>query len=133
MMRSGATVEFWQTPLEGSEDPMQETIERIRKFRDERDWKQFHDPKNLAVSISIEAAELLELFQWKTGEEATRFAAANKERVSEEIADVAIYLIELADIAGIDLAKAIQAKLEKNAKKYPVDKSRGKSTKYTDL
>jgi dCTP diphosphatase len=112
---------------------MQDTIERIRKFRDERDWKQFHDPKNLAVSISIEAAELLELFQWKTGDEAGRFAAENKERVSEEIADVAIYLIELADVTGIDLAKAIEAKLDKNARKYPVDKARGVSTKYTDL
>ena len=112
---------------------MQETIARIRKFRDDRDWQQFHDPKNLAVSISIEAAELLELFQWHSGEEATRFAAENRERVSEEIADVAIYLIELADITGIDLAKAIDAKLEKNAKKYPVDKARGVSTKYTDL
>ena len=112
---------------------MQETIARIRKFRDDRDWQQFHDPKNLAVSISIEAAELLEPFQWKTGEEATRFAAEHKERVSEEIADVAIYLVELADITGIDLAKAIEAKLEKNARKYPVDKARGVSTKYTDL
>jgi NTP pyrophosphatase (non-canonical NTP hydrolase) len=112
---------------------MQDTIARIRKFRDDRDWKQFHDPKNLAVSISIEAAELLELFQWKTGEEATRFAAENQERVSEEIADVAIYLIELADITGIDLAKAIEDKLAKNAKKYPVEKSRGVTSKYTEL
>src|SRR5438067_981236 len=112
---------------------MQETIARIRKFRDERDWKQFHDPKNLAVSIAIEAAELLELFQWQSGAEAPRFAAENRERVSEEIADVAIYLIELADITGIDLAKAIDAKLEKNAGKYPVDKARGVSTKYTGL
>jgi NTP pyrophosphatase (non-canonical NTP hydrolase) len=112
---------------------MQETIARIRKFRDDRDWKQFHNPKDLAVSICIEAAELLELFQWKTGEESARFAVDNRERVSEEIADVVIYLVELADITGIDLAKAIDAKLEKNAKKYPVDKSRGRSTKYTDL
>ena len=112
---------------------MQDTIARIRKFRDDRDWQQFHDPKNLAVSISIEAAELLELFQWQTGEESTRFAAENRERVSEEIADVAIYLVELADITGIDLAKAIDAKLEKNARKYPVDKARSVSTKYTDL
>ena len=112
---------------------MQETIARIRKFRDDRDWKQFHNPKDLAVSISIEAAELLELFQWKTAEESNRFAADNRERVSEEIADVAIYLVELADITGIDLAKAIDAKLEKNAQKYPVEKSRGRSTKYTDL
>jgi len=112
---------------------MQDTLAKIRQFRDERDWKQFHDPKNLAVSISIEAAELLELFQWMTGPEATRFAADNRERVSEEIADVAIYLFELADITGIDLAQAIDAKLEKNARKYPVEKSRGVWTKYTDL
>ena len=105
---------------------MQETIARIRKFRDDRDWKQFHDPKNLAVSISIEAAELLELFQWMTGEQASRYAAENKEVVSDEMADVAIYRIELADITGIDLAKAIDAKLEKNATKYPVATSRGK-------
>jgi len=112
---------------------MQETIARIRKFRDDRDWKQFHDPKNLAVSISVEAAELLEIFQWMTGEQAAQHAARNKERVSDEIADVAIYLIELADIVGIDLAAAIDAKLDKNAKKYPVEKARGVSTKYTDL
>ena len=112
---------------------MDDIIAKIRKFRDDRDWKQFHDPKNLAVSISIEAAELLELFQWMSGEEATRHAAENRERVSEEIADVAIYLVELADITGIDLAQAIEAKLEKNAKKYPVEKSRGVWTKYSDL
>jgi dCTP diphosphatase len=115
------------------EATMQETIARIRKFRDDRDWKQFHDPKNLAVSISVEAAELLEIFQWMTGEQAAQHAAQNKERVSEEIADVAIYLIELADIVGIDLAVAIDAKLDKNAKKYPVEKARGVSTKYTDF
>jgi NTP pyrophosphatase (non-canonical NTP hydrolase) len=112
---------------------MQETIARIRKFRDDRDWKQFHDPKNLAVSISVEAAELLEIFQWMTGEQAALYAAQNKERVSDEIADVAIYLIELADIVGIDLQAAIDAKLVKNAKNYPVEKARGVSSKYTDL
>ena len=112
---------------------MEATIARIRKFRDDRDWRQFHNPKDLAVSIAIEAAELLELFQWKNAEESARFAAENRERVSEELADVAIYLVELADIIGIDLAAAIDAKLEKNARKYPVDKSRGVSTKYSDL
>ena len=112
---------------------MQETITKVLKFRDERDWKQFHDPKSLAASISIEAAELLELFQWLTPDEARRQVVEKGERVSEEIADVAIYLIELADVAGIDLAAAIQAKLEKNAAKYPVEKSRGVWTKYSDL
>ena len=112
---------------------MQETIAKVLKFRDERDWQQFHDPKSLAVSICIEAAELLELFQWLAPDEARRQVVEKKERVAEEIADVAIYLIELADVAGIDLAAAIAAKLEKNAAKYPVDKSRGVWTKYTEL
>jgi len=112
---------------------MEEVIERIRAFRDERDWLKFHDPKNLAVSIAIEAAELMEEFQWMTREESERHAAENREAVSDEIADVAIYLIELADLLKIDLATAINAKLDKNAIKYPVEKSRGKSTKYTKL
>jgi len=112
---------------------MEEVIDRIRAFRDERDWLKFHDPKNLAVSIAIEAAELLEEFQWMTREESERHAAENREAVSDEIADVAIYLIELADLLGIDLATAINNKLDKNAIKYPVEKSRGKSTKYTKL
>ena len=112
---------------------MEEVLAKIRQFRDDRDWLQFHDPKSLAVSISIEAAELLELFQWHDADQARRYAAENRERVSEELADVAIYLFELADVAGIDLSQAIAAKLEKNALKYPVDKSRGRSTKYTDL
>ncbi|SRR6266851_5116024 len=112
---------------------MDEVISRIRQFRDERDWKQFHDPKNLATSIAIEAAELLEEFQWMSGEESKRHAAENRESVSDEIADVAIYLIELADILEIDLRAAILAKLAKNAAKYPVEKARGKSTKYTKL
>jgi NTP pyrophosphatase (non-canonical NTP hydrolase) len=112
---------------------MDQIIARIRAFRDERDWKQFHDPKNLATSIAIEAAELLEEFQWMTGDESKRHAVENRESVSDEIADVAIYLIELADILEIDLRAAILSKLEKNAVKYPVEKSRGKSTKYTKL
>ena len=112
---------------------MEDVIERIRTFRDERDWLKFHDPKNLAVSIAIEAAELLEEFQWMTREESELHAAENREAVSDEIADVAIYLIELADLLKIDLATAINAKLDKNAIKYPVDKARGKSTKYTKL
>lgn len=94
---------------------------------------KFHDPKNLAMSISIEAAELLEHFQWKTGEEATKYASENREAVADEIADVAIYLFELADNIGIDLANAVHRKLDKNAAKYPVEKSRGVATKYNKL
>ena len=112
---------------------LKEVLALIREFRDERDWLRFHDPKSLAASISIEAGELLELFQWMSGPEASRYAAENRERVAEEMADVAIYLLELGEIAGIDLLAAIETKLAKNALKYPVDKAKGVSTKYTNL
>jgi dCTP diphosphatase len=112
---------------------MDEVMARIRQFRDERDWLQYHDPRSLAVSISIEAAELLEEFQWLTAEQSRRHAQENRQAVSDEIADVAIYLLELTDVLGIDLETAILSKLEKNALKYPVEKSRGKSTKYDKL
>jgi NTP pyrophosphatase (non-canonical NTP hydrolase) len=112
---------------------MEAVLKRIRQFRDERDWMKFHDPKNLAVSISIEAAELLEQFQWKSTAEVEHHVADHKEQISDEIADVAIYLLELSDNLGIDLESAILAKLEKNAVKYPVEKARGVSTKYTDF
>src|ERR1044071_8931662 len=108
---------------------MHDTLEQIRRFRDARDWLQFHNPKDLAMSVAIEAAELMELFQWQSAEESKRTAVEQREALSDEIADVAIYLIELADIAGIDLAQAIDAKLAKNALKYPVEKSKGRSTK----
>ena len=112
---------------------MEDVLKRIRQFRDERDWMKFHDPKNLATSISIEAAELLELFQWKTGDEATKYAIENREQVADEVADVAIYLLEFADNIGIDLEAAINRKLDKNAQKYPVEKARGVATKYDKL
>lgn len=112
---------------------MDEVIEKIRRFRDERDWLQFHNPKDLAISIAIEAGELLEEFQWKSAEEIQKHMADKPERVADEIADVAIYLFELADILQIDVKQAIFSKLEKNAKKYPVDRARGSSKKYSDL
>ena len=112
---------------------MQEVMARIRAFRDEREWMQFHDPKNLAISIVIEAAELLEHFQWKDKAQAERHAADNKEAIAEEIADVAIYLFELADNLDINLYEAIHAKLDRNAEKYPVEKARGVATKYNKL
>ena len=106
---------------------------KIKNFRDERDWLQFHDPKNMAVSIILEASELLEHFQWKTKEEVQKYLKANKNDVQEEIADIAMYLFELADNLGIDIIKAMEQKLEKNSKKYPVSKAKGKHTKYTKL
>ena len=105
---------------------------KIRKFRDERDWMQFHNPKNLACSISIEANELLEHFQWCSSGQSLAVARKKKSEIAHEIADVAIYLIELADNLGIDLAKAIGEKLAHNSEKYPADKVRGSSKKYTE-
>ena len=99
---------------------MHDTLDRIRRFRDERDWLKFHNPKDLAMSVAIEAAELMELFQWQSAEESKRTAVERREALSDEIADVAIYLLELCDVTGIDVEKAIESKLAKNALKYPI-------------
>lgn len=108
-------------------------VEKIKKFRDDRDWMQFHDPKNMAVSITIEAAELLEHFQWKTKDEVQVYINENKEEISNEIADIAMYLFELADNMGLDLIQAMEKKLKKNELKYPVEKAKSKHTKYNKL
>jgi NTP pyrophosphatase (non-canonical NTP hydrolase) len=107
--------------------------EKIKKFRDDRDWMQFHDPKNMAVSIILEASELLEHFQWKTTEEVEKYARENHDEIKDEIADIALYLFELADNLGINLFEAMEEKLSKNANKYPAEKARGKHTKYNKL
>ena len=106
---------------------------KIIQFRDERDWMQFHDPKNMAVSIILEASELLEHFQWKTKEEVEKYVMQNKSEIKDEIADIALYLFELADNLGISLSGAMEEKLKKNAMKYPVEKAKGKHTKYNKL
>lgn len=107
--------------------------DEIRAFRDSRDWMQFHNPKDMAVAISIEANELLEHFLWKGPADSEQYAREHKQEISDEIADVAIYLFELADNLGIDLLTAMKEKIRKNDLKYPVSKSRGKSTKYNEL
>ena len=107
--------------------------DKIKKFRDERDWKQFHNHKDMALSLVLEASELLEHFQWKSPKEINKYAKAHKEEISDELADVAMYLFELADNLGIDLPEAMEAKLKKNALKYPVEKAKGKHTKYNKL
>ena len=112
---------------------IKEITKKIKIFRDERDWIQFHDHKNMAVSIVLEASELLEHFQWKTKKEVEQYIKTNKDEIQDEIADVAMYLFELADNLGIDLIKAMEQKLEKNSKKYPIAKAKGKHTKYTKL
>ena len=104
----------------------------LRQFAAARDWEQFHTPKNLAASISIEAAELLEVFQWRT-EDKWPLSEDEAGKVKEELADVLIDLLRFADLAEIDLMAITQAKLDLNARKYPVEKSRGNSRKYTEL
>lgn len=108
-------------------------LEKIRAFRDERDWAQFHNPKDLSTALAIEASELQEIFLWKTGTEIEQTAAAKRSDIQDELADIAVYLFEFADNLGIDLEVAINAKLAKNAAKYPVHKARGSNAKYTDL
>lgn len=108
---------------------MSESMKRINEFRDERNWRQFHNEKDLAISISLEANELLELFQWKTPEEAKR----NPERLKEELADVLIYSYMMANNLGFDIDEIIAEKLIKNAMKYPIPKSFGQKKKYNEL
>ena len=114
-------------------DDIKKITEKIKKFRDERDWMKFHDPKNMAVSIILEASELLEHFQWKTTEEVEKYAKQNHAEIKDEIADIALYLFELADNLDISLISAMEDKLKKNAMRYPVEKARGRHTKYDKL
>lgn len=114
-------------------DDIQELTKKIKKFRDDRDWAQFHNHKDMALSLMLEAAEVLEHFQWKSPDEVEKHGEACKDQIAQELADVAMYLFELASNLGIDLGEAIEGKLEHNAQKYPVEKAKGKHTKYTNL
>ena len=105
----------------------------LRQFASDRDWDQFHSPKNLAIALSVEAAELLEHFQWTLEADSTGLTPDQHTKVREEIADVLLYLIRLADKLNIDLLAAATDKIRVNAAKYPVEKARGSSKKYTEL
>lgn len=105
----------------------------IRKFARARDWEQFHTPKNLVMALSVETAELMEHFQWLTGAQSQQLDAQTKAEVAQEIADVLIYLTRLADVLEIDPLQAAFDKIQINAQKYPVEKSRGHNTKYDKL
>lgn len=105
-------------------------VERIKKFCADRDWSQFHDPKNLAISLQLEASEVLELFQWTKNNE---LKEGKEEELADELADVLYWLIMLANHYDVDLAKALDKKMDKNEIKYPIEKARGKADKYTDL
>jgi NTP pyrophosphatase (non-canonical NTP hydrolase) len=107
--------------------------ELLLRFREERDWKQFHNPKDQALSLCLESAELLELMQWRNGPELDDHLTANRERLGEELADVLGWVLLLAHDQQIDLAAAFRRKLEVNSRKYPVGKAKGVATKYTEL
>ena len=108
---------------------------RVLAFVRERDWEQFHSPKNLSMALAAETGELMEHFLWATPEQSRAIAAdpAKRARIADELADVVIYAIEFANITGLDVAAAIEAKMAANALKYPVEKARGRSDKYTEL
>ncbi len=112
---------------------LEELQKKIIAFRNERDWQQFHKPKDLAMGLSIEAAELAEHFLWKSEEEIKEHLKNHKEEVADEMGDVLNYLLIMANDLGIDLADATDKKIDKTALKYPVEKAKGRHTKYTEL
>lgn len=105
---------------------------KLHQFADERDWDQFHSPKNLSMALIAEAAELIEHFQWLTEEESSQLSEDKLEEVRQELADIQIYLIRIADKLGVDLLEAVEQKIKINEKKYPAEKVKGKHKKYTE-
>ena len=114
-------------------DPLRDLRDQLRAFAAERDWDQFHSPRNLATALAVEAAELLEPFQWLTEEQSRSLPPDTRVAVEEELADVLLYLVRLADKLDVDLAAAARAKIVRNGEKYPVEKARGSSRKYDTL
>jgi len=112
---------------------LEDLQQKIIAFRDVRDWSQFHTPKDLAIGLSLEAGEVLEHFLWKTPEEIAEYLKTHKEEIGDEMGDVLNYLLIMANDFGIDLIDATDKKIDKNAEKYPVEKSKGRHTKYTEL
>ena len=112
---------------------IQKLTERILEFRDSRNWKQFHNPKDMALSLVLEAAEVLEHFQWKNGEELTEYLKTNKAEISDELMDVLYWVLNMCSYLDIDIPEAFERKMQKNEAKYPVDKARGRKGKYTQL
>jgi NTP pyrophosphatase (non-canonical NTP hydrolase) len=112
-------------------DSLLELRARINAFVQERDWEQFHSPKNLAMAMIVEAAEVVEHFQWSTEAESQNLSPEKREQVAHELADTFVYLLRIAEVSGIDLIAAANAKIDLNARKYPVEKARGRNDKYT--
>lgn len=107
--------------------------EKVSDFAKERDWEQFHTPKNISMALSVEASELMEIFQWLKSGDKSELSEAQLKQVKDELADVLVYSIRLADLLDINLEKAIPEKMEQNALKYPASKARGNSKKYTEF
>ncbi len=112
---------------------IEKIINKIEKFRKERDWKQFHKPKDLAISLSLEASEVLEHFQWKSNDEINEYIKTHKDHIGEELADVFYWVLIMSNDLDIDIIKAFNKKMKKNAEKYPISKAKGKHTKYNEL
>jgi len=121
--------------LNDSTASVSELKSRVLAFARARDWEQFHSPKNLSMALAAEAAELMEHFLWTTPEQSSVTARdpARRARIAEELADIVIYALEFANATDLDVAAAVEAKIEANAKKYPVEKARGRADKYTEL
>jgi dCTP diphosphatase len=113
-----------------SDSLLKDLQQRMREFTQERDWDQFHTPKNLAMALTGEAAELQEIFQWLTPEQSAQLNAKQRAQVEEEVADVLLYLCRIADVLQIDLAASAYSKLKRNAEKYPAEQVRGSAAKY---
>jgi len=114
-------------------DKIKELTERIIKFRNDRDWKQFHNPKDVALSMVLEAGEVMEHFQWKDKEEVEEYLKQNKNDVAEEIADVLYYVLLMSHDLNIDIIEALDKKITKNESKYPVEKAKGNHKKYNEI
>jgi dCTP diphosphatase len=127
-------LEWWLAAIERinpMSDSLSELNAKINSFVSERDWAQFHTPKNLAMAMIVEAAELVEQFQWDSPQESATLSTEKREAVSHELADTFVYLLRLAEVLDINLIEAANKKIELNAKKYPVEKVRGSNAKYT--
>ena len=117
----------------GMNGDLDQTIKNILEFRDDRDWKQFHNAKDMAISLSLEASEVLEHFQWKSKEEIDEYIKTHKEHIGEELADVLYWVLLMSHDLNIDILEASKKKLIKNAEKYPVEKAKGSSKKYNQF
>ncbi|MEO1947089.1 MAG: nucleotide pyrophosphohydrolase [Methylophilaceae bacterium] len=113
-------------------DSIDQLRARVNQFVEERDWEQFHSPKNLSMAMIVEAGEVVEHFQWMTEEGSKNLDAERKEQVGQELSDTFVYLLRIAEVCGIDLIEVVNKKIDLNVKKYPVEKAKSSSAKYTE-